>query len=90
MAAHQREWSDTDLKTVHQLLTEHATFKQIGLRFGVSKAAVGGVVSRNGLNGISQHRTIAKPKPTATAQRTANFFRILARASILTLLLAAR
>jgi hypothetical protein len=74
-----REWSATDLAIVRQRLEQHATYKIIAGEFHCSPAAIGGIVSRNGMVGISRHKAIAKPKPTtATAQRTNRF--LLSRA----------
>lgn len=74
MFHNQREWSDSDLSRIRQRLSQRATFRTIAEEFNTTKAAVGGVVSRNNLNGLSHHKAVVKPRPVATAQRTAKFF----------------
>jgi hypothetical protein len=57
------------IDSVRQSLIEGATFGEIGSSLGVTRASVNGIVARNGMIGLSQHRDVAKtkleiPRPT--------------------------
>jgi hypothetical protein len=55
--------SQDTIDSVRQSLIEGATFGEIGSRLGVTRASVNGIVARNGMIGLSQHRDTAKSKP---------------------------
>jgi hypothetical protein len=55
--------SQDTIDSVRQSLIEGATFGEIGSRLGVSRAVVNGIVARNSMVGLSQHRDVAKAKP---------------------------
>ena len=59
MAAH----TEAVIETVRQSLIAGETFDQIFSRLGFSRASVTGIITRHGMTGLSQHRTIAKFKP---------------------------
>jgi hypothetical protein len=48
---------------VRQALIAGETFGEIGSRLGFTRATVNGIVARNGMIGLSQHRDTAKSKP---------------------------
>jgi hypothetical protein len=61
------------IETVRQSLIEGATFGEIGSRLGFTRATVNGIVSRNGMVGLSQH--IAKIEPVeAKPDRVSKFW----------------
>jgi hypothetical protein len=51
------------IESVRQSLIAGATFGEIGSRLGVTRASVNGIVARNAMIGLSQHRDVAKAKP---------------------------
>jgi hypothetical protein len=72
MAAHAHD--QAIIESVRTALIAGATFGEISSRLGFTRAVVGGIVARNQMKGLSQHRDVAKPKSEAKPERTRKFW----------------